>query len=163
MLSAILPTRAWLCFTCFGMPGKRSYINAKPGCLTTQQLHRQARDLAYTSPPPPPPPGTRSKAPWADFEDNDCGFLQFEAPTIGSDFSCQCDLPADLHPPLAPPAPPQSGQALELLGQALNIITLQCAPERSKPIFQPLTLEKLIAPPLSESRISALESEAQRT
>ena len=50
-LITIVPTGVWLCCIIFSMPGKRSYVSAVPGCLTPQQLRRQARDRAFLPQP----------------------------------------------------------------------------------------------------------------
>jgi len=107
------------------MPGKRSYFSAVPGCLTTQQLRRQARDLAFLPPPPPPPPSApwklRRRFPaWADFPERDDS-SDFAATTCEQE--TQCD-PIALS--FGQANPPSSGQFLDTINQALKIIELQC-------------------------------------
>ena len=105
ILHLSIPTVVWLLCIGFSMPGKRSYVNAVTGCMTQDQIRRQARDRAFLPQPPPPP---LSEAPrhsaWADIVDR-------------CDCATQCDhvfaaMPAD---------PPLSGKFLDTINRALHL------------------------------------------
>ena len=160
ILHLSIPTVVWLLCIGFVMPGKRSYVNAVSGCMTQDQIRRQARDRAFLPQPPPPP---LSEAPrhsaWADIVDR-------------CDCATQCDpvfaaMPAD---------PPLSGKFLDTINRALGIIELQYRPcpdacaspieaQPKQPIRQ-LLLEPLIAdfgctpgfPPLDDAPFTMTET-----
>ena len=133
------------------MPGKRSYVNAVSGCMTQDQLRRQARDRAFLPQPPPPP---LSEVPrysaWADIVDK-------------CDCATQCQ-PAftDVRPsfPAAQAEPPLSGNYLDTINRALGIIEIQSRllaaplPPRTISLDGPLpssecALETLLVDPVS--------------
>ena len=141
------------------MPGKRSYVNAVTGCMTQDQIRRQARDRAFLPQPPPPP---LSEAPrhsaWADIVDR-----------------CDCATQCDLVFTAMPADPPLSGKFLDTINRALGIIELQCRPcpdacaspieaQPKQPIRQ-LLLEPLIVdsgctpgfPPLDDAPFTMTE------
>ena len=143
------------------MPGKRSYVSALPGCLTKDQLRRQARDHAFLPQPPPPPllevPHRRTA--WADFPDGERDDSSNFAVTT-CEQETQCD-PFALS--FGQANPPSSGQFLDTINQALKIIELQCQrPDLSFPIRNSVTprtisLDSLVpspscvAPPLGDA------------
>ena len=123
ILHLSIPTVVWLLCIGFLMPGKRSYVNAVSGCLTPDQLRRQARDRVFLPQPPPPP---LSEAPrysaWEDIVDK-------------CDCATQCCDPTF---PAAQVEPPLSGSYLETINRAFGIIELQsrllAAPLPPRPI-----------------------------
>ena len=112
-LHSAIPTVVWLLCIGFLMPGKRSYVNAVSGCLTPDQLRRQARDRAFLPQPPPPP---LSEAPrysaWEDIVDK-------------CDCATQCCDPAFS---AVQADPPLCGKFLDTINRALAIIELQLRP-----------------------------------
>ena len=106
------PTSVWLiCIGFYLMPGKRSYVNAVPGCLTPDQVRRQARDRSYLPQPPPPPL-----------------FPAWEDLTEKCDAGTQYDLTftAERHIFSAAQAvPPLSGDYFDTINKALGIIAMQ--------------------------------------
>ena len=143
-LHSAIPTVVWLLCIGFLMPGKRSYVNAVSGCLTPDQLRRQARDRVFLPQPPPPPLSEALRySAWEDIVDK-------------CDCATQCCDPTF---PAAQVEPPLSGVYLETINRALGIIELQCrlCPGAGAPLLeaQPkqhirqLLLEPLIGDPRS--------------
>ena len=147
-LHLTVPTGVWLISIVFLMPGKRSYVNAMPGCLTQEQLRRQERDRAFLPQPPPPPlPKAPRRSAWEDMVDT-------------CESATQCD------PPFAAEQaePPLSGKFLDTINRALGIIELQFRPcpgaveaLPKQPIRQ-LLLEPLISLPLVEAPFTLSET-----
>ena len=147
-LHLTVPTGVWLISIVFLMPGKRSYVNARPGCLTQEQLRRQERDRAFLPQPPPPPlPKAPRRSAWEDLVDT-------------CESATQCD------PPIAAEQaePPLSGKFLDTINRALGIIELQFRPcldaveaLPKQPIRQ-LLLEPLISLPLVEAPLTLSET-----
>jgi hypothetical protein len=129
------------------MPGKRSYVSAVPGCLTPQQLRRQARDRAFL-PPPPPPPLIKAPRRFAAWEDLPIGDEHSKVFTTEQDVLCDPCLF------LEQADPPSSGQFLAAIDRAPNIIELQCEKQDPQPT-RTISLDALVPTPVSVAQPNA--------
>jgi len=135
-----VPTGVWLFCIVFLMPGKRSYVNAMPGCLTQEQLRRQERDRAYLPQPPPPP------------------LTEVPRYSAWEDVVSMCDVATQSDPTFSAvqAEPPLSGDYLDTMNRALGIIELQCRSLGAPLPSRTISLDALS--PLSESALDLADA-----
>ena len=103
LLKNIVPAGVWLFCICFFDACKNKYVSAVPGCMTQDQMRRQARDRGFLPQPPPPPllEVPRRRSAWADFPIG----LEFDDSVVTTiERATQCDptcLSETVEPPLS--------------------------------------------------------------